>query len=535
MTSAFLSRFLGTNDPPSQFEAQEVRARSHEAQNKLRSIEASLTRMRGKPGSEAAMLTLTRDAASLSQRIRRCRSILSPIRRIPAEILTRIFLFTAPTLENARRVEWYASLQGSPWVLGQISGRWRAVALATPSLWSCIIVKNSRDESGDDCPPCSIPMLQTQLVRSGNAPLKIIFDYTEDDADDDVVREALNVITRYSSHWKSIYITAPQVHRLPSLRGKVPLLEKVSVFGWEGEGSECSDYGDTPPPPPDIFRTAPRLWDVEVDEGMPFFGLPWKQLRRYKSCAPWEGHINSLRDLKSAETCSLTLAHEHSMREPYRGQWGTRTVELPKLRQLELSTERSQDLDPEDWECPQWLRLPALTDLAIDSPLLRGLPRLLQASGCSLKKLHLTSRCGEADSVRPILQANPEITELYIDLLRSPISPVSPTRLISMLAFQRGKPALLPNLETLIVSSLFDKYEDTFANMVVSRWKTAHPKFCSLHISDPRSDRLHPKLNRLRSEGLAIYIHRLSSRCAEPNYGEEFVWGHPVENGVRWV
>ncbi|KAJ7447246.1 hypothetical protein FB451DRAFT_1054543 [Mycena latifolia] len=152
----------------------------------------------------------------------------SPIRRIPTEILTHIFMLSKPSIMDAREMDWYKALQGSPWVLGHISRHWRAVALASPTLWTSIIIRNTG--TSEDLEPCSIPMLETQLVRSGNSPLDIIFDYERFDADTYVAEEALKALEKCCSRWRSLYITAEQLLRLHRIRGRLPLLEKVSVW-----------------------------------------------------------------------------------------------------------------------------------------------------------------------------------------------------------------------------------------------------------------------------------------------------------------
>ncbi|KAJ7157290.1 hypothetical protein C8R46DRAFT_859860, partial [Mycena filopes] len=60
-------------------------------------------------------------------------SILSGLRRLPLEILAYIFLLTIPSVEETCPLR-------SPWILGHICRRWRAIALATPALWSSIVI-----------------------------------------------------------------------------------------------------------------------------------------------------------------------------------------------------------------------------------------------------------------------------------------------------------------------------------------------------------------------------------------------------------
>ncbi|KAJ7145843.1 hypothetical protein C8R44DRAFT_600585, partial [Mycena epipterygia] len=143
MSSSLLSRFQRTNDAPSEREVLEVQGISQQARDDLNSVEARLRVLQLTPGFESTVQTLRRDGASLRQRIQLCRSILSPIRRITPEILAHIFVCTMPTIQEARAVNWYTALERSPWVLGQISRRWRAVVLASPALWSSIIIRNT--------------------------------------------------------------------------------------------------------------------------------------------------------------------------------------------------------------------------------------------------------------------------------------------------------------------------------------------------------------------------------------------------------
>ncbi|KAJ6448699.1 hypothetical protein C8R45DRAFT_791010, partial [Mycena sanguinolenta] len=56
--------------------------------------------------------------------------ILSPLRRMPAEILREIFSWTLPPVDN------FFSSADCPWILTHVCATWRAVALSQPSLWS---------------------------------------------------------------------------------------------------------------------------------------------------------------------------------------------------------------------------------------------------------------------------------------------------------------------------------------------------------------------------------------------------------------
>ncbi|KAJ7605751.1 hypothetical protein DFH06DRAFT_1487108 [Mycena polygramma] len=436
----------------------------------------------------------------------------SPVARIPREILTNIFLLSRPSIQEARGTQWWTALERSPWSLGQVSRRWRAVALASPALWSFIVIKNPSD---DECAPYSLAMLETQLARARTSPLDIVLDYERnDDSDDYVVREALKVLAAHSARWRTLYITAQQLVDLSSLRGRVPLLERVVVWGRD---DERSDDGQSPPVSIDHFAIAPRLRSVETNDGCPFFDVPWRQLTRYAACGPWGGHISAFMALKNVESCNLLLADELDLEDPFSH---TRTIEMPKLRRLDLTTERTIHGLEEYWVWPTWLQVPALTELAIADGMLQDLPNLLHASKCSLRRLHIIQGCPVADALRPILRSSPEISELLVclggygsrslDFSHSKVPAV-----ISLLTLKPRERDILPSLGTLIIHCYNGEDgtdDEAVYAMVASRWKTTRLR--SLRAVDI-GPTLASKLKRLEREGLRLSVERTESKCLE--------------------
>ncbi|KAJ7157392.1 hypothetical protein C8R46DRAFT_860111, partial [Mycena filopes] len=86
------------------------------------------------------------------------RAILSPVRRVPPELLCEIFSLTVQNDGDAPKQP--------PWYLGQVCGLWRHSALSLPSLWSSITIPSvSFGDSG------RVSLLEAQLLRSADAPL----------------------------------------------------------------------------------------------------------------------------------------------------------------------------------------------------------------------------------------------------------------------------------------------------------------------------------------------------------------------------
>ncbi|KAJ7236419.1 hypothetical protein B0H12DRAFT_993573, partial [Mycena haematopus] len=74
------------------------------------------------------------DRGYLSNYRMRHRAILSPLRRIPPELLGEIFSWTSEFSDRVA-LPWGKFDIIVPWVLTWVSSRWRAVALSSPSLW----------------------------------------------------------------------------------------------------------------------------------------------------------------------------------------------------------------------------------------------------------------------------------------------------------------------------------------------------------------------------------------------------------------
>ncbi|KAF7352510.1 hypothetical protein MVEN_01215900 [Mycena venus] len=118
---------------------------------------------------EDRLQQLEAERTSLSHYRAQNLAILSPLRRIPFEVLAEIFLCT---LSSA----WYwvdfggARVTESPWLLTHISRRWRAVPCSTPSLWSVVDLC-----FGADTNPVSLSMVEAQMARSRAQKLKVHF------------------------------------------------------------------------------------------------------------------------------------------------------------------------------------------------------------------------------------------------------------------------------------------------------------------------------------------------------------------------
>lgn len=123
--SASFQHHLHTNEPPPDFEATRLRnTLLHEAPDGVRRLDQKVARLLAAADDARA------ERDTLQTFIDCHKVILSPVRRIPPEIISEIFLHTC-----GYRYDVFNSREG-PWVLGQICSRWRAVALNCSTIWS---------------------------------------------------------------------------------------------------------------------------------------------------------------------------------------------------------------------------------------------------------------------------------------------------------------------------------------------------------------------------------------------------------------
>ncbi|KAF8206198.1 hypothetical protein K438DRAFT_1963283 [Mycena galopus ATCC 62051] len=126
------------------------------------------------------------------------RALLSPIRRLPPEVLGEIFVQCIPRAEFIQ-----AAVKRHPLLLTQISSNWRSVALATPALWTSIKVKLSTTS----CLP-KLDLIKTWIARSGSCPLSFYIEESiQKDYYDEGMLTSAAVLELYAPHyhrWRNI-------------------------------------------------------------------------------------------------------------------------------------------------------------------------------------------------------------------------------------------------------------------------------------------------------------------------------------------
>ncbi|KAJ6584009.1 hypothetical protein DFH09DRAFT_1028880 [Mycena vulgaris] len=124
--SPFAQR-LDTNYIPSDPELDQLRALLAEPLDELARIDARINEL------DVLLHQLKTRRESLNAEIEPYKALISPLRRIPQDILQEIFFACLPTAHNA-----LIDPGEAPLLLGRICRHWRSVAYSTPMLWSSL-------------------------------------------------------------------------------------------------------------------------------------------------------------------------------------------------------------------------------------------------------------------------------------------------------------------------------------------------------------------------------------------------------------
>ncbi|KAK1221099.1 hypothetical protein PQX77_016146 [Marasmius sp. AFHP31] len=215
-----------------------------DAEKEMREWQVEMNRL------QSAMYRLENRRNGLKKTMERCRSLLSPVHRLPAEVLALIFSFCseAPGLVHPSCCP--VALQ-----VVRVCGRWRDVGLGTPSLWSSIGItfQDWRDKARS-----LMALTQLFMERSKQSPLDLWIEFgTEDAADSDPGRESehplvpvIAALSRNCSRWRSVSIRIPrsfaQHARLFFIgvqEQSFPSLRELHLLGTPGVGTSNSVLG----------------------------------------------------------------------------------------------------------------------------------------------------------------------------------------------------------------------------------------------------------------------------------------------------
>ncbi|KAK0438480.1 hypothetical protein EV421DRAFT_1738530 [Armillaria borealis] len=267
-----LIALLSTNAVPTAFQAAQLEASIEVLDAPIHEIQSEIDLLRNAAASLETKMTRLKD-------IRRdYRAALSPIRRLPSEILVEILRWTPKkqtelTAASPRHVFGFNvfKIATGPWHLGQVCRSWRdAVQFLCPEIWSTLKItwQRKRSEKENIMIPAPkkdmLALLNRALERSQNHRLDFFFrcrGFHEEAADNrtdepEEMSQCFDLLLTHSKRWGSVElaIVPSFLSRLSLVRGRVDRVEDVYLT--------CAPI--TMPGTIDAFEIAPKLKTLDL-------------------------------------------------------------------------------------------------------------------------------------------------------------------------------------------------------------------------------------------------------------------------------
>jgi hypothetical protein len=428
---------LESNKLPSKQEEQDIREMMSPAQMRIAQLAETTKEVQRKIEELQKLIDASvKETKELKNHMQAHNSIISPMRRIPYDILREVFLYalghhldrpgsfplekTALGLEpweknetsNAEEAEEKAHIpvghdlnspieftpghgrsggplqladfntSHGPWLLGRVCSNWRSVIISLPMAWSKICVMCPRDGQIKQHHP---DLLKTILERSQSCPLDIAIRAPSINT----ARPLIKMLVAVSDRWRELSFGCAPGPAWTRLFSKMKLSRLESLHF-----SEAFDYLSRPQSEKytalvsflDCFKSAKNLCRVSFDAMLfPHDGslaldslpIPWSNLTH---CAPPSG-IG--KDGEFRLLSKLPNLVEYRFLDDYREDVNIANVTLNQLRRLAIPKVRGKALD--------WLTLPALEeiDLYDTEKTLVSLSNMISRSSCSIKSLTL--------------------------------------------------------------------------------------------------------------------------------------------------
>ncbi|KAJ7055819.1 hypothetical protein C8F01DRAFT_1234314 [Mycena amicta] len=294
MTSPFSSK-LNTNYCPSEAECADIKAFLVEPTIRLRRLDAVIRQ-------------LTEERDKLAAEVAAHEALISPMRRMPNEILQEIFVACLPSDRNPAM-----SASEAPVLLGRICGAWRDLALATPRLWAKIHIVEpslSLDQRHANAGLLEakveqrLQALQSWLTRSGECPLSISFVGHRDAGTNPLFIQRLVTFVR---RWREIHFFVVRDQMLlQELQELTPFqLTNLRRFG---------QLGTSPLFSAPLSSLSLRNWAAETSVDV--LPLQWDKLTdlelddRFHGAVSQRSIVEILAKCRNLQTCHLLLARQ---------------------------------------------------------------------------------------------------------------------------------------------------------------------------------------------------------------------------------
>ncbi len=343
--SSRVSELLRCNDPPSDSELSDFRNITKSGPGSIADLDEKISRAR------EHLAALIHERRVLEANINDARTLSSPIRRLPFDVLRAIALETIPSIYEVLNppvppTDSNNSLDSreSPWTLAQVSHKWRLSIMNAPEMWSSMSLVMKHNEK-----PATVArqmfMTGLRLERSKCLPLTVsLSGFSDADISN---HPLLFLISTRSSSIRSLYIQIPLIS-YPAFswwRGRLDQLNNLILVDLTPLGSRRQSSGGTKNVI-DAFEYAPQLEMIALwtFNGLhSSFRFPQNQIIHLDlAVIDWKdadilGQLNNIQSLRIAYgRSSLAIPESH------------RVISLPALTTLALTYQygRTDPLSP---------------------------------------------------------------------------------------------------------------------------------------------------------------------------------------------
>jgi hypothetical protein len=307
-------------------------------------------------------------------------ALLSPIRRLPNELLSEILLYSAGGRVNV------CSPLSDIWKFERVCKKWRDISLSL-EIWSSIDVSLESMVPWNSGTPMAMVahLVELCLRRSRDRSLSVKFEEIGSPVD---FKDIFDIFSPYSNRWEELFLS------LSMLPAESPILDygltRLSFLRFSGAYKSCT--------PLDTFKHAQQLHRLHlfsVPKPLRSLILPWSQITDFKAI---------LCQFRTGEFVDILKAMPNVVRFVLRWNKGIKKIigvadinhiHLHRLKTLELVAFPS-----ETYAIFQLLTFPLLTDLTIVSSnsdsslytlLADSVVSAINRSSCQLTSLSLRS------------------------------------------------------------------------------------------------------------------------------------------------
>ncbi|KAJ7648197.1 hypothetical protein DFH06DRAFT_1476276 [Mycena polygramma] len=372
-----LTHLLTSNEPPLESEVPFIQKVIADGQGRIQPLDEEIGSLEAQIHDlQAALFQFQSRRDEVAESVRRHQAVISPIRRVPAELICEIFLLASSTDDGVNK---------PPWYLGHICRSWRDSALAYPALWISLTVDVDSSVSR------TMSRLRAQLLRSAIGPLDIHWRCDHP--------SLLDLLLPHSTRWRNLCFDDCEFKDfewLQSVYGCLDRLQKVHVAI-----PAANRYAF-----PDVFLTARNLRAVMLTDGKFFLSqtiaIPWEQISHYHGTYSPARQLEILRAAASTLVeCVIGFTGDDFDDEP------PHNLTLPNLRRL--SSEYVAILPH--------LKAPILEELRLifgHEPMTSLYP-FIHRSSCTLTRLALI-QCQIDSELISLLRSLPTLSSLLLDL-----------------------------------------------------------------------------------------------------------------------